>query len=347
MTLTALDRNVWPGVYRWLAFMKWLALFMIVGALSNALSFAGDGSDCVTAPIVLPLLGGEGDAPLIPVTVNGKRAAMYVSPSFDSIYVRNAQGITFPDGGEPTTVLMNGTYREQASRSRIDKLVLDETPLKNVDVIRLDTPSTQVVDGRPVVGVLRRTALSSLAILLDIPERQFAYLDFSNKEVCKGTIDGFLGKDSHSAEMEDDFTVHIRIETRKKRVSFDPDLTYTTFPSFWMSSLKDNLQVLETQKKFTHYDRFMSVGQAAQVRNLFMGGVPIRDEKVLFQDEVDIGNLGLPFFADKVILWSLGRNRLYFVQPAHIKPMPKGQSLHFFATHSGSVAVRDGSGTVQ
>ncbi|GLP89162.1 hypothetical protein GCM10007868_02370 [Gluconobacter frateurii] len=345
--MTALDRNLWPGLCRRLTLMKWLALCVMVGALSSGSLQAEDSSDCVTAPILLPLLGGEGDAPLIPVTINGKSAAMYVSPSFDSIYVRNAQGITFADRDEPTTVIINGTYKEQASRSRIDELVLDETPLKNVDVIRLDTPSAQIVDGRPVVGVLGRTALSSLAVLVDIPERQFAYLDFSDKEACKGTIDRFLGKESHSAEMEDDFTVHIRIGTRKKRVSLDPDLTYTTFPSFWMSSLKDNLQVLDSQKKFTHYDSFMSVGQAAQVRDLFMGGAPIRDEKVLFQDEVEIGSLGLPFFADKIIIWSLGRNRLYFVQPAHIKPMPKGQSLHFFATHSGSVAVRDGHGNVR
>ncbi|MFT8951458.1 MAG: hypothetical protein ABF979_04225 [Gluconobacter sp.] len=182
---------------------------------------------------------------------NGKPAAMYVSPAFDYIYVRNSEGIQFPKGYDDAKVVISGAYKESAFHSKINELVLDDIPLKDVDVVLLAKASTQMVEGRPIVGVLGRAALFR-------------------------------------------FTVHIRVGEKKKRVSLDPDLTYTTFPSFWISSLKENP---EDQKKFTHYDDFLSVGQGALVKNLFMGGSPIENEKIFFHDEVEIGSLGLPFFA--------------------------------------------------
>lgn len=177
-------------------------------------------------PVILPLLGGEGDTPLIPVKINGKPAAMYVSPAFDYIYARNSEGIQFPKGYDDAKVVISGAYKESAFHSNIDELVLDDIPLKDVDVVLLAKASTQMVEGRPIVGVLGRAALFR-------------------------------------------FTVHIRVGEKKKRVSLDPDLTYTTFPSFWISSLKENLEGLGDQKKFTHYDDFLSVGQGALVKNLF------------------------------------------------------------------------------
>ncbi|WP_215750030.1 MULTISPECIES: hypothetical protein [unclassified Gluconobacter] len=242
-------------------------------------------------PVILPLLRGEGDAPLIPVKINGKPAAIEIQ---------------FPKGYDDAKVVINGTYKESAFHSKINELVLD-----------------------------------------DIPERQFAYLDVKDTKTCKLAFKTFLGNDSHSVDMEDDFTVHIRVGEKKKRVSLDPDLTYTTFSSFWISSLKENLEGLGDQKKFTHYDDFLSVGQGALVKNLFMGGAPIENEKVVFQDEVEIGSLGLPFFTDKIIIWSLENNRMYFAIPVHMRPLSKGQGLHFFATHSGNVSVRDRRGDVQ
>ena len=332
-------------INRGFLFIGLVALTIILGLTPSA--SAEEQSDCVTAPVILPLLGGEGDAPLIPVKINGKPAAMYVSPAFDYIYVRNSEGIQFPKGYDDAKVVINGTYKESAFHSKINELVLDDIPLKDVDVVLLAKASTQMVDGRPIVGVLGRAALSRLAVLIDIPERQFAYLDVKDTKACKLAFKTFLGNDSHSVDMEDDFTVHIRVGEKKKRVSLDPDLTYTTFPSFWISSLKENLEGLGDQKKFTHYDDFLSVGQGALVKNLFMGGAPIENEKVVFQDEVEIGSLGLPFFTDKIIIWSLENNRMYFAIPAHMRPLSKGQGLHFFATHSGNVSVRDRRGDVQ
>lgn len=308
---------------------------------------AEDPIECVTAPVLLPLLGGKGDAPLIPVTINGKPAAMYISPSFDYIYVRNSPDIRFPDVGEDTTVTINGTYKERASRSNISELVLDGVAIKDVDAVLLERSSLQRVEGRPIVGALGLVALSRLAVLIDIPKRKFAYLEFSHAKACKGTIDAFLGENSRSLEMDDDFTVHLRIGGKRKRVSLNPDLTYTTFPSFWISSLKDNLSGLGEQKKFTHYDGFMSVGQAAVVRNLKMGDIPIEDEKVLFQKDVQISSLGLPFFENKIILWDLHDNRMYFTISNDQPPLPKGSNLHFFATHSGNVSMQNRRGDVE
>ena len=56
---------------------------------------------------------------------------------------------------------------------------------------------------------------------------------------------------------------------KRRSASLDPDLTHTPFPSFLISSLKDNLEGLGDQKKFTHYDDFLSVGQGARVKKSF------------------------------------------------------------------------------
>ncbi|MFT9297491.1 MAG: hypothetical protein ABF542_05200 [Gluconobacter sp.] len=94
-------------------------------------------------PVILPLLGGEGDAPRIPVKTNGKPAAMYVSPAFDNIYVQNFEGIQFPKGYDDAKFVISGAYKESAFHSNIDELVLDDIPLKDVDVVLLAKASTQ------------------------------------------------------------------------------------------------------------------------------------------------------------------------------------------------------------
>ena len=328
--------------------MKKLVLALLVSSgLFIETAQAENSVECVTAPILLPLLGGQGDAPLIPVTINGKPAAMYVSPAFDYIYIRNSGDVQFPQADEDARVIINGTYQERAYHSKISELVLDGVALKDVDAVLLERPTTQSVDGRPIVGVLGRAALSRLSVLIDIPKRKFAYLEFSRDAACKGAIDTFLGEESRSLYMDDDFTVHLRIGGKKRHVSFNPDLTYTTFPSAWISSLKDSLSGLGEQKKFTHYDGFMSVGQVATVRNMTMGGLSIEDEKVLFQDDVQIGSLGLPFFENKIVLWNLRENRMYFTLSNDQPPLPKGRNLHFFSTHSGNVSVQNKRGDVE
>lgn len=78
-----------------------------------------------------------------------------------------------------------------------------------------------------------------------------------------------------------------------------------------------------------------------------MGGLSIEDEKVLFQDDVQIGSLGLPFFENKIVLWNLRENRMYFTLSNDQPPLPKGRNLHFFSTHSGNVSVQNKRGDVE
>ncbi|WP_215746578.1 hypothetical protein [Gluconobacter sp. P1C6_b] len=63
--------------------MKTILRIVILALLSwpvQVLAQDEDVSDCILASIVLPLLGGQGDSPIVGVRVNGEKAAFYIKP---------------------------------------------------------------------------------------------------------------------------------------------------------------------------------------------------------------------------------------------------------------------------
>lgn len=89
----------------------WLMVACLVGFCFGevrAHDVLDSSGDCIKAAVVLPLLGGSGDAPIIPVKVNGVDAAMYVSPMFGRVMVHDAGKLWFPRGAEMPLKAQNG-----------------------------------------------------------------------------------------------------------------------------------------------------------------------------------------------------------------------------------------------
>ncbi|NHN89967.1 hypothetical protein [Acetobacter conturbans] len=305
--------------------------------------------ECLVDSIVTPLLGGNGDSPIIPVSIDGKSAAMYVNPAADEIYVRDAENIEFPYEARHARVLINGTHIENASRSVIYNLVVGDIRLKNVAVVRLDTPSTQSVSGRPIVGILGRTALSRMIVMIDIPDRKFAFLRYKDTKQCEqpGPIDRLVGRDVNSVPLNTDFTIPVTLSGETRQLELDPDLHHITVPHAWLSRLQKKTARAPYTQVSARYDDFVDKGVLASVDNIQIGQYNSGPQNVVFQENWDTAGLGLPFFEHKVVFFDYPKRRLYFAERDHTKPLPSGRNLHFFRVVISNVDINENTGLVR
>ncbi|WP_231875906.1 hypothetical protein [Gluconobacter japonicus] len=142
--------------------------------------------DCIKAAVVLPLLGGPGDAPIIPVKVNGVDAAMYVSPMFGRVMVHDAGKLWFPRGAEMLLKAQNGAVT-LTSRTLLDDVQIGPMDLGAMPANLLDGQAEHSVDGRPLIGMLGlgSDVFSGTDVLFDIPNGKLAFLKFRTDKACK------------------------------------------------------------------------------------------------------------------------------------------------------------------
>ncbi|WP_025886062.1 hypothetical protein [Asaia prunellae] len=71
---------------------------------------AQDTSDCIDGAVTLPLLGGRGDSPILPATLDGKEIALYFSSAFDALYVGDMEGFETEDTHKTLTITTNRAH---------------------------------------------------------------------------------------------------------------------------------------------------------------------------------------------------------------------------------------------
>ncbi|MFW7268976.1 hypothetical protein ACMAUO_13540 [Gluconacetobacter sp. Hr-1-5] len=313
---------------------------------------AAEPDRCISSALVLPLLGGAGDTPIIPVRVENRDAAMYLSTAFDRIYVRNLRNFNFHDGHgdlfhderHEVIVQVNGYHSEEARQIVIDDFQIGKVQAGPVNAIQLFSEGAQSVDGRPLVGVLGVVAFTNLQVLLDIPHRQVAFLTMSDSADCHDAARDLMGKNAHAVEVSEDFQIPVTIDGKTRWVRPNPDLSSTVLPGAWgdLPELSPSA-VGKGELTVTHYDTFTTTGRRLSLADFRMDGVRLSDGPVAVQRDIQWAMLGLPFFENRVVLFDYPHHRFYFA-PSETVSRPAGHDLHFEATIGGVVSIRERRG---
>jgi hypothetical protein len=308
---------------------------------------ADDLSRCVMGAGILPLLGGTGDAPIIPVRINDRDAAMYISPGWGGIVVRNSEDFQFPDGRQEEKIFINGYHTEEVHRIVLDDLQIGGASSDHVAAIRLPGEATQSADGRPVVGVIGHEMFANTQILLDMPHGKMAFLTIRDGADCRDAAQHLMGKEARSVPIDDDNEIPMVIDGKERRAELDPDLNITALPSSW-----DDLPELapaavhKGELSVTHYDKFATAGRQMSLADFKIGGVQLQDNSVVIQRDIMKAMIGTPFFATRVVLFDYPNQRFYF-ESVKGDPRPEGHDLHFYGTIGAKASVSEKMGHVQ
>ncbi|MBV1833112.1 hypothetical protein [Novacetimonas pomaceti] len=317
--------------------------FSVFGLFMMPFSSAGaqDLSRCITGSVVLPLLGGAGDGPIIPVRVNDHDVGMYISPDYDKIYVRETRDIRFPDKEMPATLDLNGYHYEEVDYIGIKDLQIGGADLGAVNGILIRGGSVQSAGGRPVIGVIGQMVLSRMLVLLDMPHGEVMYITTSDNAGCDDVGQQILGDKARSVRLDGDFQIPAVIDGKKRWFSMNPDLDVTSVPTSW-----DDLPevahptLVRAEKTITRFDRFLTAGREVKIKDFEIGGERIKDDTVVLQRDIMTGHIGMPFFADRVVLFDYPHGRFYF-KSTTAGPRPAGHHLHFTQTFTTHVSVVD------
>ncbi|GAN54083.1 hypothetical protein [Tanticharoenia sakaeratensis] len=334
-----------------------LACAALVIGLSRPLcdAFAADTDACITGSISLPLLGGRTDAPIVPVRVEGHEAAMYVSPAFDQIYVRDAAKAPFDFAyqGYERPVEINGYHVISATEITIDDLQLGPIDLANIEAVKLHGLGTQMVQGRPIVGVLGYNLMRHAAVLLDMPHGRLTLFTIGQTADCQDVAGRMLGDDARSVPLagkDDGWRIPVSIDGQKRLVGLNPDLAVFAVPSSWTEIPELAPDAVARGKLVViHYDEksgLVSDGREIAIHDVDIGGTKLPDMTATIERDTDKAVLGTPFFADRIVLFDFPQNRFYFI-PRTRNTRPPGHHLHFEETIVARTSVRQREGTVQ
>lgn len=305
-----------------------------------------DVSDCIVASIVLPLLGGQGDSPLIAARVNGEKAAFYVSPAFSRILVHDTADLWFPRGGDAPLMAQNGELIV-TSRTGLDDLQLGELNFHGVPANLLEGPARHQINGLPIIGMLGLggNVFDTTSILLDVPHRKIALLRFRGTAACRTAPERLMGPDAYGSDVSADGRMAVTIGHHSREMALDPDLSETVMPQSWANDAGVTPDELSHDPIVTTRYVGISVGRRHAVTNMDVGSHALPAFSVLFQSSLEKGAFGLPFFEHSAVLLDR-QNAHVFVLPEEGKPLEAGHHLHFDESHQGQTAVSQKSGTI-
>ncbi|GAN55156.1 hypothetical protein [Tanticharoenia sakaeratensis] len=327
----------------------WLAL----GSLHAA--HADDIADCVTGTIVLPLLGGRTDAPIIPVRVEGHDAAMYLSPDFSDTLVRSPENWTF-DGSGPrhdVSVDSNGYHHVPGAEMQIDDLQVGGADVGAISATKLRGAASQTIEGRPIVGLLGNTFLSNSLLLLDMPEGKLVFFTTRQNGDCADVAQRIMGAASRSVPMKphhEIWNIPISIDGQMRDITPDTDLAINAIPSSW-ADVPELAPDVVAKGEFVKIDYMAARGAVSDGRRITLHGLPLGGmvqpaTSVIVHPDLGNAILGLPFFINRIVLFDF-RNRRFFFLPEMVNTQPLGHHLHFEQAVVSNTSVREAEGKPQ
>lgn len=328
---------------------RFVSLFAFWLLMSAQVSHAEqiDKSDCIVTTFSLPLLGGEGDSPIIPIRIDGRNAAMYLSPDYDRIYVRDSKEFQFDDSFDRVQVTINGYHTEEATRIDIDRVQIADSKPGPVSAILLPDEKSQYVGDVPIVGVLGSAIFHNFEVVLDIPHRKATFFTILQNADCKGAMEYLVNPKAHSVALNDQYQIPVTIDQKRKWATLDPDFPLTVFPGDWddLPELADG-KVDKGKRSVTHYGPFLSVGHRLSISDFQIGDEKIEENSVLVQDDVRGATVGIPFFANRSVLFDFPHHHFYFMSSSSVVP-EKGHNLHFNQTIYSNTDVHESKGQIR
>lgn len=147
-----------------------------------------------------------------------------------------------------------------------------------------------------MIGVIGQMVLSRMLILLDMPHGEVMYITTSNNSDCDDVGQQILGDRARSVRLDGDFQIPAFIDGKKRWFSMNPDLDVTSVPTSW-----DDLPevahptLVRAEKTITRFDRFLTAGREAKIKDFEIGGERIKDDTVVLQRDIMTGHIGMPF----------------------------------------------------
>lgn len=308
--------------------------------------WAEERRSCVAAALILPLLGGRNDTPIIPVKVNGRDVAMYVSPAFfGGLYLRESQDFTLRPGRIRGRITENAGHTVPAEISFLDSLEIGGAKVDSPQFIRMPGVVTQTIDGKPLVGVIGDSILSNFQVLIDMPHARLALLKISRDDSCTDVEKKLLGDKVYSLPMRGDrWKIPVKIDGIEKLFSLDPDTGVTVVPLGWtiIPELNQNA-VAKGERVMIRYTS--SLGDGVMGRKVIVHDMHVSDDElpetsVIVQDGTGDAVIGTPFFENHQVLIDYERKIVFFSDSRNLMKS-SGNNLHFAQIFSGLSEVKE------
>lgn len=326
-------------------------IFCLVLPLSVVFCLAGEAlaqgqpapPDCIEGAVTLPLLGGSGDSPIIPATLNGRPIALYFSHGFDKLYVGNMDGFDTYDTHRSGMITTNGIYTDPQPIIQAGQLAIGPLDMGTPDMIQLEDYPTQKIGSRPLIGVIGREAFSHLAVLVDMPHSAFALIRFSRDAACRSAPAALIGAGAQALPLHGKGLIPVSIDGVARDFVLDADTPVTTIPAIWLDPVKDDPADPAGNSGVALYGTIHSHLKRTTVRSMHMGAISLDHMSVYAQDDLGMGLLGTDFFQNHIVLFDDPDDRVYLLPSAPL-PQKPGENLHFDRFRTGRTSVEDLSG---
>ncbi|MFC0500691.1 hypothetical protein [Asaia krungthepensis] len=296
---------------------------------------------CVESATTLPLLGGPDDAPVIPVRIEGKDAAMVVSPLFGHLFVRNAGAIWFEQG--PTHKMIAQDHAVTLTEiTKVDTLEIGPIVLHDLLAERLEDAPIRLVKGRPLVGVIGRPLLQHfrLMLMLDVPHEKLGLLVWRDAPQCAAGPQGLFTRKPVVIDLDADARITALIDNHPVRIRLDPDLVRSALPrDVVLGTLATAGDLGQDQPVVTQFGT-MERGVRHRFKSLRLGSRDLGATEFLVLENLDEGALGASFFRREVTLIDFDHGKFLFA-PATSQVNQPDLGLHFDASHEGIATVHD------
>lgn len=299
-------------------------------------------SSCIDAAAVLPLLGGNGDSPLIPVKIGASPAAMFVSPALNHVFIRDHDALWFPSGTPQKLRAQDGNIVE-ARRTEIETLEIGKVFLTKVPALLLDGNATHSAGRLPVLGLIGRNLLAHTEVLLDVPNGKIAFFQWHTGKGCSGTPDSIFSGTVYDVPMDSDGGIRMKIDNTSARLQLDPDLALSVLPRSDAHSAGVTDKALSQDPHVTTRYSAITVGARHRFRAVSIGEDTLAHFDFVVQDTIQSGALGGNFFEGVVALFDFPHGRFIF-QPTDVRNTAPVLHLHFDESHQSYTSVHETPG---
>ncbi|RUT27628.1 hypothetical protein C0V97_00725 [Asaia sp. W19] len=292
-------------------------------------------ASCILGAFTLPLLGGSGDAPLLPATMQGKPVALYYSTTVDGLYGGDITPYAGEDTNTRTSLLLDGVKGDDYSIFKPERLKLGDLELGSPGMVRLNAFPARFIGLRPVIGVIGPSFFAKLSVLLDLPHGVFALIRFSDDASCKTARADFLGAGEAAFPLDTQDRARIPLNGIERAVMLDPNRAINTLPRAWAAASASDGSP-DRNKPATVQAVLPITGAPGIADTSFHleDGTesPETDRDISHSGECDrappAAGLGLEFFERHVVLFDYPKNTVYFLPSRHRRE-DAGSALRF------------------
>ncbi len=296
-------------------------------------------SACIEGATVVPLLGGQNDAPLIPVHIEDLDAAMFVSPGLRPVLIRNHGDTWFPLGPRQPLMAQDGEL-VITHHTVIDDIQIGTLSLSMVPASLLEYDATRMVGTRPLLGLLGYEFFTGAELLLDIPHGKLAIFRWSDKKECGDSPARIFSGAFSSVKMDSTTHIAVQIGPITRRFKLDPDLGVSVIP---YADARDagvsKADLAEDARIATRYAT-VQLGSRHRFDQVAIGSYTMTDIPLVVQKHLFSGALGEDFFSGIVALFDFPHCRFIF-QPTTDRNTAPELHLHFDESHEGSTSIQE------